>query len=352
VGVPATPLFAQLGPLQNNGGPLAGAPTLAQTVPSEAPLPGSPVIDKGVNLPTLPATDERGLLRVINGTVDVGAVEFQPPATTTMVSTSGAVTFGQPLIFTAQVVAQVPGDPVTGTVTFSIDGTAEGSAPVVNGMATFTITPTASSLPTGNHALLATYNGDPNFTPSMATQTLTAPAQASPVTSTTLSVTGTAKYGQPLTFTAQVTAQVPGKPLTGMVTFSIDGTAVGTVTLVNGTAVLTFTPTPATLKPGDHTLTATYNGDTNYNTSAATQTLAGPMLPQLRTTVTRRHGRFTVQVFANGQFLQQFTLNAQPNIQTRDFDGDGINDLVISTRRGKKLVVLAAFSGATAARIA
>ncbi len=88
VGTPTSPLNPQLGPLQNNGGPAAGIPTATQTVPTEAPLLGSPVIDKGVNLPSLPTTDERGLLRIVNNTVDVGAVEFQPPATMTMVTTS------------------------------------------------------------------------------------------------------------------------------------------------------------------------------------------------------------------------------------------------------------------------
>jgi hypothetical protein len=252
VGTTTQPLVAQLGPLQNNGGPIAGAPGLAPTVPTETPLPGSPVIDKGVNLPTLTATDERGLVRVVNGTVDVGAVEFQPPATTTMVSTSGAATFGQPL-----------------------------------------------------------------------------------------------------TFTAVVTPQAAGNPVTGTVTFSIDGTAVGTATLAaNGTAVLKFTPTPATLKPGNHTLTATYNGDTNFTPSAAAQTLAGPTLPQLTTTVTHRRGQFTVHVFENGQPLQQVVLRSNPIIQMHDLNGDGVNDLVINTRRGRKLVVVAAFDGADAMRIA
>ena len=59
VGTLTSPLNPQLGPLQNNGGALAGIPTATQTVPTEAPLLGSPVIDKGVNLPLLPTTDER-----------------------------------------------------------------------------------------------------------------------------------------------------------------------------------------------------------------------------------------------------------------------------------------------------
>ncbi len=71
VGTAASPLSPLLGPLQNNGGP-----TL-----TEAPLPGSPLIDGGVNtaVPAGVGTDQRGFQRSV-GTVDIGAVEVQPPA--------------------------------------------------------------------------------------------------------------------------------------------------------------------------------------------------------------------------------------------------------------------------------
>src|SRR5262249_38511430 len=75
----ASPLDPMLGPLQNNGG----------STSTEAPLPGSPVIDAGdaaVDPATDPVTgapllDQRGGLRVVGGNVDAGAVEFQPGAT-------------------------------------------------------------------------------------------------------------------------------------------------------------------------------------------------------------------------------------------------------------------------------
>ena len=53
----------------------------------------------------------------------------------------------------------------------------------------------------------------------------------------------------------------------------------------------------------------------------------------------------------NGQVVQQFTLNSQPNIQRRDINGDGIADLVISIKKGRRFVVFAAFSGADATRL-
>ncbi len=62
-----------LGPLQDNGGP-----TL-----TEAPLPGSPAIDAGDDslIPAGVFTDQRGtdFPRIVNYTVDIGAVEVQGP---------------------------------------------------------------------------------------------------------------------------------------------------------------------------------------------------------------------------------------------------------------------------------
>jgi hypothetical protein len=75
-------------------------------------------------------------------------------------------------------------------------------------------------------------------------------------------------------------------------------------------------------------------------------------LPVLTTMLIRRRGRLLLEVFNNGQPLQQFMLRSRPIIQMRDLDGDGIADLVISIKKGKQLVVFAAFSGATAAQIA
>ncbi len=65
-GTPGAPLDPVLGPLADNGGP-----TL-----THLPLEGSPAIDAGIN-ENLPATDQRGLTRLVNESVDVGSVEIQ-----------------------------------------------------------------------------------------------------------------------------------------------------------------------------------------------------------------------------------------------------------------------------------
>jgi hypothetical protein len=72
IGTAAAPLHALLGPLQNNGGP----------TPTEAPLPGSPIIGTGVSgvIPANTTTDQRGFPRTVNGLVDIGAFQFQNAA--------------------------------------------------------------------------------------------------------------------------------------------------------------------------------------------------------------------------------------------------------------------------------
>jgi hypothetical protein len=148
----------RLGPMQNNGGP----------VPTEAPLPGSPVIDAGFNaaLPAGTLLDQRGFLRTVNNTVDIGAIEYQPPATTTTLIASTLMTqTGQSVTFTATVTPQTPmSNTPQGSVTFLVDGVPQATVPLANGMASLTLT----TLSVGTHTVTATYSGDTNFTSSTA----------------------------------------------------------------------------------------------------------------------------------------------------------------------------------------
>jgi hypothetical protein len=79
-GTTATPLDPQLGALASNGGPLVGAAGNQVALQTEALLPGSPALDKGV-ASAAPTTDERGLVRPDETTAgakpDIGALETQ-----------------------------------------------------------------------------------------------------------------------------------------------------------------------------------------------------------------------------------------------------------------------------------
>jgi len=70
---------AHLGPLANNGGPTA----------TRLPLVGSPAIDAGDPSFTTPLVDQRGagFTRVVNGRVDIGAVEVQTTTAPTLSAT-------------------------------------------------------------------------------------------------------------------------------------------------------------------------------------------------------------------------------------------------------------------------
>jgi hypothetical protein len=68
VGTAVSPIDPHLGPLKDNGGPTF----------THALEPESPAIDAGVST-NAPATDQRGLTRIANGTIDIGAYELQRP---------------------------------------------------------------------------------------------------------------------------------------------------------------------------------------------------------------------------------------------------------------------------------
>jgi uncharacterized repeat protein (TIGR01451 family) len=123
VGTASNPIHPLLGPLQNNGGPLAGAPGSQQVVPTMALLPGSPAIDKGdSNAPNLPALDQRGQPRIHGTAVDIGAYETQG---FTLSVSGGNNQTGHPTdAFAAPLVVTVTAD--------------DGIDPVAGGQVTFT----------------------------------------------------------------------------------------------------------------------------------------------------------------------------------------------------------------------
>jgi len=182
--------------------------------------------------------------------------------TTTVVTASvpGAV-LGASVTFTATVSAAAPGAGTpTGMVTFFDGATMLGARTLSGGVATFTTT----SLAVGTHNVTATYGGDGNFTVSTSTTPATVVVGALASTTALTSLVNPQVVGGVVTLMATVTGS--GTP-TGDVTFFDGGTTLGTVTLSSGQA--TFTT--STLAVGAHSITATYNGDSQFvpSTSAA-----------------------------------------------------------------------------------
>jgi hypothetical protein len=141
------------------------------------------------------------------------------------------------------------------------DATPLGTAPVVNGTATFE---TAAFHP-GEKSITATYNGDANFEASNApavqqnigqAQTQVDPRPPAPV------IVGESPRIAVLVNVTPGSALVP----TGAVSVSEGSVILGTQGLVSGTASLILGPLPA----GDHTLVVSYGGDADFEASSAT----------------------------------------------------------------------------------
>ena len=216
--------------------------------------------------------------------------QFSLQATTTAVTSSlNPSTLGKSVTFKAVVANPATGTP-TGTVTFTVDGQAEAPSAlaVVSGVdqATFS----TGTLTVGPHTITAVYSGDTAFATSTSaplTQTINPVPLA---TTTSLSAaTNPSTFGENATFTAVVapTAQTTSTP-TGTVTFTIDGQSEPPVDLavVNGADEAVFGT--ATLTVGPHTISAAYNGDRTFASSAAsplTQTVNAPTTTTLRTSI-------------------------------------------------------------------
>lgn len=153
-------LAATLGPLQNNGG----------LTPTRALLPGSPAIDAGDNSLAVDArgsrlaTDHRGFNRVVNGTVDIGAYEFQPAPVITLASSQTPAIVGATVTFTATLSGLAPGsNQPAGLVTFLVDGSPISTAPLQGLTASFA----TATLTIGNHTVIAVFDSVP-FPPTQA----------------------------------------------------------------------------------------------------------------------------------------------------------------------------------------
>ena len=257
-------------------------------------LTGSPAIDSGNNsalelllqppVPSFPGivvfpsvpllTDLDGNPRVVDVTgkgypvVDMGAYEVQmknPPAepqpTTIVLNPSSyEPQAGQTLTLTANLYS--PSGTPTGTVTFFEDGTQIGTA-TIDSTGAATLTP--HDLVSGTHAFLATYAGQGGFPPCESVKIYI----IVPLTGVTISIISTPNpslLGQSVTFTVNSTAA--------------DGTHPGPVTLTDtttNTTLATLTPgangnatyTTSALPVGNNAITASYPGNSTYESASA-----------------------------------------------------------------------------------
>ena len=153
--------------------------------------------------------------------------------------------------------------PPSGAVVFS-DGTVQLGTVALT--ATGTATFTAASLPTGQHTIFAAYSGD-SVDMADTALVLTQSVQLRPTTNTLTASSTSLNGGQQVTLISVVGYSGPVAP-TGTVSFTSNGTVLGTGT-VDKTGIATFT---ASLLANSPTVIATYSGDSVYAASTSLQT--------------------------------------------------------------------------------
>ncbi|MEU9499694.1 Ig-like domain repeat protein [Streptomyces sp. NPDC048196] len=206
----------------------------------------------------------------------------QAATTTTVASSPDPSVVGEPVTFTATVAPVAPGAGApTGTVTFDFgDGTTPVTVPLAGGTATLTHAyPTTVSSP---YTVTVAYNGDADFTASEGADTqVVGPAQTTTALTT---APDPSVAGQPVAFIATVTPVAPGAGSPGgAVTFNFgDGTPPVRVPVRSGLARVRH----AYANAGPYTAAATYSGDADFASSAATDTQAVARASSLMRVVT------------------------------------------------------------------
>ena len=186
------------------------------------------------------------------------------PTTTSVTVSPQTLTTGEPVSFTATVAASADAANPIGSVTFTDNGTTIGTSTLTttDGVTTTSLLVTTLSL--GVNSIGASFGGDANFGASASGPVPVTVSQATTALEV-VSSDGLTTAGQPVTFIANV-FPATGSGETGTVTFSYNGTSIGSASVSDGQATLTT----ATLLVGTGSVTASYGGDTGFAGSATT----------------------------------------------------------------------------------
>jgi hypothetical protein len=183
--------------------------------------------------------------------------------TTALTSSLNPSTTGTSVTFNASVTSATSGT-ITGTVSF-FDGATQIGSPMTltGGAAAYT----TSALAQGTHSITAVYSGDTNYSTS-----------TSPIVSQVVNSSGAATTTTTLNASPNPSTVGAGVTLTATVTSTTTGTISGSISFYDGAELLdtpiTMTGNMATytntkFAQGTHTLTARYNGNTNFAVSTS-----------------------------------------------------------------------------------
>jgi phospholipase C len=183
----------------------------------------------------------------------------QVVSTVTITSaTPNPAMYGQTIAVVANVVTS-SGDPApTGTMNFVFGKVALGSA-TLDSSGNATLNVGAKKLPTGSDSITASYSGDVYYT-SGASAPFTITVAAASTSTTVASSLNPSSFGEPVTFTANVTSSTGLIP-SGNVQFKDGKTVLGVVEL-NASGVASYS-TPL-LAAGSHSITAVFVGSLNF----------------------------------------------------------------------------------------
>jgi hypothetical protein len=236
----------------SEAGTLPSGVTFVNNADGTATLSGTPAAGSG-NTYSLTLTANNGITP--NATQDFTLTVNQAPAitsaddTTFIVGSAGSFTItstGYPSATLSE----------TGTlpsgVTFLVNG---------NGTATLSGTPQAGSV--GDFTLMIAAG---NSIPPTASQEFDLTVAAANTLTTSSASPATSVYGQLVVVDARVSGNVTGNAPSGTVTFQ-EGNTVLDIATLDPSGNATFSTTD--LAVGSHTITATYSGDSNFNSSAA-----------------------------------------------------------------------------------
>ena len=201
-------------------------------------------------------------------TVNKGTPVLPPPAVSAPTTTLGS----------SETISETVPAGVTGPVTFYNGSTVIGTAPIVNGVATVTVT--MSTI--GTYSITASTPADANNNAATSPVTSVVVSKAIPIVALTSSI-NPAEFNQAVTFTATVPAAA-----SGTITFS-DGSVVLGTGAVNAAGVGTLTTSSLTI--GSHTITAAYGGNSSYD--VATSAPLGQVVGKIPTAITLSQSALT-----------------------------------------------------------
>ena len=277
------------------------APVRASSTPADAPTWSTTALSVGSHTILVQYSGDDNF----NGSASSGLAH-----TVDMADTTASITFDVP---DPSVVGQSVAISYTVAVTEPGGGTPIGNVLVGDGTNTCTDSVAAGAcnitfMTAGSHTLTASFQGDANYKPSLASPGQSHTVNKANTTTTISSSTPNSSIeGSPFTVHFTVAVNTPGA-----------GTPTGTVTVADGDttcqAALPATSCSLTLfNPGARNLTATFSGDANYSGSAASASHSiANLVPTLtalsRTTSSQGSPGFTLTVtgtnFISGSVVQ------------------------------------------------